>query len=294
MSKKESDSRTQLILGILGFLGVIITGMLTIYAPIIQENLRQKNQPTPVLPTAVFFTETVAPAPVPTDTVPVGAASSTPEPPTLTPEPIPTPTWIPVGVDWSKNCISSFWRPFPSDIVADSDDKGCLIQPVDKFYASGGRLGFTFDERVASAKMYGLFGQLPSDGTATIRFRLNQIATGEILIGVFAQPDVSSKGALLVMPSNSNVKNQRMLLKTMPGQGTFSQTSGPLHSDTATYDATFSFTGGTVEVKLNNNQVDLESLPVLSAEKWLFLGYQVLNGTNQIQAEFFDLVISAR
>jgi len=278
-----------IIAALIGVVGTIIVTFITL-----RVNQPRALESTPIPPAAVFFTETIAPSPNPTDTVEVGDPSSTPEPPTSTPEPIPTPTVIPAGADWTQNCISSVWRPFPTDIVASRDDKGCLIQLVDRFYTSSGRLGFTFDERVTGATMYGLFTQLPTDGTASIRFHLNQITTGEVMIGVFAQPDVTSKGALLVMPSNNNVKNQRMLLKTMPGQETFSQTSGPLHSDTATYDATFSFTGGTVEGKLSNNQVDLESVPVLSAEKWLFVGYQVLNGTNRIQAEFFDLVITPR
>jgi hypothetical protein len=294
MSKKESESRTQLILGILGFLGVLITGVLTIFAPIIQENLRQQNQVTPVLPTAVVYTETVAPTVAFTDTVPPNNPTSTPEPPTPTPQPIPTSTLIPVGADWAQNCMSSLWVPYPSSIVANSDDKGCLIQPVDKFYTTTGRLAFSFDGRVSAPQIYGMFAKLPSDGTVRIDLKLITVAKGEILMGVFASPDVNSNGVMVVIPASSDVtRRQKMILKIMPGQRVYSQ-SVEFAADPPIYDAFFDFTSGNISVQVVKDQIDLGSISVVSGEKWLFLGYQVLNGTNTLQAEFQNLVIESR
>lgn len=251
-------------------------------------------EPTPIPPTAVIYTDTVAPTVAPTDTVPAGDATSTPEPPTDTPQPLPTATLIPAGADWSQNCISSVWTPYPSTIVASADDKGCLLQPVDKFYTSGGRLAFTFNERINGAQTYGLFVQLPSDGTASLQFHLTQLMKGEIWIGIFSSPDANSNGTILVLPSGRGLDEQRMLLKKMPGQDFFSETDGPVISPSATYNVFFDFNSGTINVKLQNNQINLGTVPVISPDKWLFIGYQVLNGTNSLQADFFDLVIQPR
>ena len=136
-NKKSIDSAV--LAAIITVTGGIIVTLITTFA-----NRAPAAQPTPVPPTAVVYTDTVAPTVAPTDTVPAGDATSTPEPPTDTPVPIPTATLIPAGVDWTQNCISSLWVPYPSSITATSDDKGCLIQTVDKFYTTTGKLAFSF------------------------------------------------------------------------------------------------------------------------------------------------------
>jgi hypothetical protein len=284
-SKKVIDSNV--IAALIGVAGTIIVTVITINAN------RPSVQPTPV-PTVIVVTATTAPTVIPTDTVPPGDPTSTPAP-TDTPAPLPSPTatLIPVGADWANGCISSLWVPYPSSIQPVVRD-GCLSQPVDKFFINGTRLDFVYNERSQGAQIIGLFAKLPPDGTAGIRFRLDEITNGEVWIGVFSQADIDSSGAVLVIPSGPNVKKQRMFLKTMPGQILFSQTMGTLDSDTGVYDAMFDFTGGTVKVRLKNNQVDLGSVTVLSPEKWLFIGYRAVNGTNRIQAGFFDLVIQER
>lgn len=53
--RKEADPvRVQLIVGILGFVGILVTVLATIFGPIVQESLRQKNLPTqmPIIYTA--------------------------------------------------------------------------------------------------------------------------------------------------------------------------------------------------------------------------------------------------
>lgn len=84
-----------------------------------------------------------------------------------------------------------------------------------------------------------------------------------------------------------------MILKTMPGQKRNAE-SVELAADPPIYDAFFDFTGGNISVTIFDDQVELGSISVVSGEKWLFLGYQALNGTNTLQAEFQNLVIQAR
>lgn len=288
--KKRNIDPNVVIVAVIGLVGTIVAALIGVYG-----NRGSTPQPTAVPPTAVFYTNTVPPSPVATDTVPVGEATSTPEPPTSTPEPLPTATVIPVGSDWLQNCISTDWVPYPSSIQVGSDDKGCLIQPVDKFYTTTGRLAFSYDGRVSSAEIYGVFTKLPSDGTASLDVQLTTVTNGDILMGIFESPDVNSNGAMIVIPASNNVnKKQNMILKTMPGQRTFAQTGDNLSADPPIYNVFFDFNGGGIDVKVIKGQINLGSITVVSGEKWLFLGYQVLNGTNTIQAEFLNLNIQSR
>jgi hypothetical protein len=271
--------------------GGIIIALITTLIP----NLPAAKSPTPKPPATwtLVATSTIVDTPRPTDTVEAGEATSTPAPDTPTPEPTSTPEPPAVGGDWVNGCISASWKPYPSSVQPEQKD-GCLVQLVDKFYTSGGRLAFTYSGRVGGAETYGLFAQLPSDGTVDMSVLLNEITNGEVLIGVFAQPDIKSDGALLVFPASKNVKKQQAILRQMPGETLFAQSGRALEADPAIYDVAFDFNGGTVKVKLLNGQINLGSIPVVSAQKWLFIGYRVLNGTNRLQAEFFSPVIQQR
>jgi len=289
MEKRNLDPNV-VIVAVIGLVGTIIAALIGVYG-----NRGSTPQPTAVPPTAVFYTNTVPPSPVPTDTVRAGDPTSTPEPPTPTPEPLPTATIIPVGADWLQNCISTDWVPYPSSIDVGSDDKGCLIQPVGKFYTTTGRLAFSYDDRVSSAQMFGMFTKLPADGTASIDVQLTNVTNGDVVMGVFESPDVNSNGAIIIIPASKNVtKKQNMILKTMPGQRTFAQTGDSLAADPPIYNVFFDFNSGSIDVKVIKGQINLGSVTVVSGEKWLFLGYQVLNGTNAIQAEFLNLNIQSR
>jgi hypothetical protein len=275
---------------LIGVAGTIAVTLISVFG-----NRPPAAQPTPVPPTAVIFTETVAPTAQPTDTVPAGDPTSTPEPPTDTPSPVPTPTLIPIGADWKQNCISAVWVPFPSSITASSDDKGCLVQPVGKFYTTGGKLAFSFDERVNTAQFYGLFTKLPADGTVRINLRPITIGRGEIVMGVFTSPDISSEGIIITLPASNDVtKRQRFFMKTMPGQRRFAE-SVEMNEDPPIYDVLFDFTSGSISAVVYKGQSELGTVSVVSSEKWLFIGYQALNGgTNTLQAEFQTLEIQAR
>jgi len=289
MEKRNLDPNV-VIVAVIGLVGTIVAALIGVYG-----NRGSTPQPTAVPPTAVFYTNTVPPSPVPTDTVRAGDPTSTPEPPTPTPEPLPTATIIPVGVDWLQNCISTDWVPYPSSTDVGSDDKGCLIQPVGKFYTTTGRLAFSYDDRVSSAQMFGMFTKLPAEGTASLDVQLTNVTNGDVVMGVFESPDVNSNGAIIVIPASNNVtKKQNMILKTMPGQRTFAQTGDSLTADPPIYNVVFDFNSGSIDIKVIKDQINLGSLTVVSGEKWLFLGYQVLNGTNTIQAEFLNLNIQSR
>jgi hypothetical protein len=291
MSNSESSKRLDptITAALIGVVGTIIVTLITVLG-----NRPPEAQPKPVPPTAVVFTETVAPTPQPTDTVPAGDPTSTAEPPTNTPEPIPTATLIPIGSDWSENCISLLWVPYPSSINATGDDRGCLVQPVDKFYTTTGKLAFSYDDRSSGSQVYGMFARLPADGTARVDLRLTTVSRGEIMVGVFASPDVNSDGVLVVVPASNDVtRRQQFIMKTMPGQQRFA-TSAELSADPPVYDVFFDYNSGSISVKLFKDQVELGTVPVLSGEKWLFLGYQTFNGNNTLQAAFENLFMQAR
>lgn len=280
-SKKERKSLDPTIAAaIITVIGGIITTFI-----VTRANNPPTVQPTNTAPAPqIVFTDTVAPA-VPTDTVPVGADTSTPAP-TLTFTPIPP---VALGTDWSSGCISSYWMPYPA--IETTEENGCLAPPVDQFFIKSGKLAIGFSITVPSAEIHGLFAKLPADGTFTLNMNLNEVGNGEILVGVFSAPDIESKGAMLVVPATNNLDKTKILLKSMPGQKLFSQSSGPVESNAGTYDLLFDFNSGEVTVKLNNGQINLGSVPVLSAEKWIFIGYQVFFGANNLGVEFFDLTI---
>ncbi len=235
-------------------------------------------------------TATITLTPVPTDTTLPGTPSSTPAPDTPTPQPTATIAPPVIGDDWANNCISAVWQPYPNNLQTEQKD-GCYVPLVDKFYTANGHLAFTYSDRVQGAEIHGLFAQLPSNGTVRLKFHLTDVTKGEILIGIFSSADVNSNGVLLVIPSGKDVKQQRMLLRTMPNKNTFAQTSGAITSASATYDVAFTFDSGNINVKLQNNQINLGSVKISSPDKWLFVGYQAYNGVNNLQADFFNLSV---
>ncbi len=283
-NKKSMDPAV--LAALVTVLGGIIIALINVWS----------NRPASVPATATPFptwtdvpTATITFTPVPTDTVPAGQPSSTPAPDTPTPKPTDTPAPPVIGDDWSNNCISAVWQPYPKIDTQQKD--GCYKQLVDKFYTSNGHLAFTYSDRVSAAEIHGLFAQLPSNGTVSLQFHLTDVTNGEVLIGIFSSPDVNSNGVLLVIPSGKNVTKQRMLVRTMPNKNTFAQSNGPVASSSATYDATFTFDSGNINVKLQNNQINLGSVKIGSPDKWLFVGYQAYSGTNSLQADFFNLSV---
>ena len=285
-SEKRSIDTTTVIVAVIGLVGTIAAALITVYAT------RTPPQPTATPPTIVVFTPTDTHTPVPTDTVPVGEPTSTPAPDTPTPTPTFTPVPTPaIGTDWLNGCISSLWTPYPSSIAPVVQD-GCLSQPVDKFFASGGLLTFLYDGRVSSQEFYGLFALLPADGTASLNVSLTEISNGEIWMGVFDAPTIDANGMLLVIP-DGNVKNRPVIQKAMPGQERRDSTQ-PMQSDPPVYGVVLDFNSGSIKASVPRIAYNFNSIAVPSAQKWLFVGYRVVSGSNRIEAAFSDLVITPR
>jgi len=272
-------------------LASIIGGIVTIVVALIGFLAnRQSNAPIQqATPAVIVITNTANSEPsaiVPANTTAPSEATLAPVTATFTAAPL-----LAIGEDWKTNCISALWTPYKPTNQPDTKD-GCLETPVDIFYTTGGRLAFLYSGVVPSAEVHGLFGQLPASGTVKLNVNLQNVTTGEVLIGIFSKPDFNSGGALLVFPATNNVKKTKVVLKTMPNQSFFAQSNGPVESVDGIYDLFFSFDGGQVTVKVKGQQINLGSIPVLSSEKWLFIGYQLYNGSNFVKAEMFDLSIT--
>lgn len=282
-SNKKSLDPTVLA-AIITVIGGILTTVIVTFL-----NQPQTPEPTPVPPTAIVYTATVPPTAAPTDTVPPGEPTSTPAP-TDTPTPLPTPTAtpIPVGSDWSSGCISTLWVPYPASNQAATD--GCYSQPVDVFFAGNGRLSFLYDGRLSSAEVHGLFAPLPASGTVDLQVYLRELKGGNMWMGVFAEPTLTSKGLLMSIPSG-DVNRRPFVQWDMPGPIKVLDTVS-FQQNPPVYSVRFEFNNLSVRAVAMGNAFATNNVPVQSTQKWLFIGFQGVNGTNRIEAEFFNLVIN--
>ena len=278
-----------IIAALIGVCGTVAVALISIVAP------RLVPEPTPV-PTGtsvVIFTPTITNTPVPTDTVPAGDPTSTPAPATQTPEPtftLAAPTPPPIGADWINGCISALWKPWPTTIQT-TETNGCLSEPVNLFFAADGRLTFLANGRFEDTQVYGMFAPIPANGTVSIKSFLRNLQDGEIWMGVFAEPTIESQGMIIVIPPG-NVKERLLVQKTMPGQIELQSTQS-FSQDPPIYDVVFDVSNGAVSTFILRDTV-FNSLPVNSAQPWLFVGYQVKRGNNRIDAEFIELVVQPR
>jgi hypothetical protein len=78
----------------------------------------------------------------------------------------------------------------------------------------------------------------------------------------------------------------------MPGQVEIQQTQ-QFAQNPPLYDVVFEFGNGAVRTLILRDTV-FDAVPVVSAQQWLFVGYQVKKGNNRIDAEFLDLVITGQ
>ena len=289
MTKREPDPiRIQLTLGILGFLGVLLTVLATIFGPIIQENLRQRNQPTS---TPIVIVESPTPGlVVPTDTVPPGDPTSTPAPATDTP--VPTFTTVPpvaIGQDWGAGCISSLWKPYPADVLTVDKGNGCWQEPVYKFTADGGSL-FLVSQRNANGlvEVYGLFAPLPENGKVSFTIRLKKLDDVDFVMGVFTQPDVTQAGLLMSVPYGKNMKNLRILeLDNITDRTT---RRGSIELDQGNgFPISFTFSESSVKGTVEPFVYLTDPFPLPSAQKWLFLGYRSREGAYDVDVEILNL-----
>lgn len=291
MSASPKRIDPSIIAAFIGVCGTLTVAVFSIFAP----QLFSQQTSTP-FPTTVFvITATDPPTAIPTDTVPPGDATSTPAPDTPTPVPTFSFTPIPaplIGTDWVTGCISALWVPYyPSSTLPEPKD-GCLPQPVDKFVANSGRLAFLYDDRVSTAEVHGLFALLPADGTASVKVLLKDLEKGEIWMGIFSAPDINSAGMILTIPPG-NINRRPIVQISMPLQERILESIN-FQQDPPVYDVFFSFNTSSVEANIMNNSLTMNPFALTSAQKWLFIGYQVKNGANRIGAEFYDLVVQPR
>ncbi|MFZ5884692.1 MAG: hypothetical protein ACOYYI_13015 [Chloroflexota bacterium] len=294
MAKKEKPAadenkgpNVQLISVLLTFVVGVLGVLATVYGPIIQKRLTEQPTQTPIVIVATATDVPVTPTPVPTDTVPPGEPTSTPAP-TDTPVP-PTATPIPVGFDWANDCISALWVPHPASAQTVVRD-GCYSQPLDVFFADNGRLSFLYDGRLSSAEVHGLFAPLPSSGTVDLQVYLRELKNGNLWMGVFSEPSLSAKGLLLSIPSG-DVKKRPFVQWDMPGPVKVLDTV-TFQQNPPIYSVHFEFNNLSVRAVVMKNAFATSNVPVQSSQKWLFLGFQGVIGTNRLDAEFFDLTIT--
>jgi len=295
MSKEKKSADSTIVTA-------IITGIVTIAVTaitVLGSQLLNKSDPTATPdPTASPFptwtnvpAATMADTPEPTDAVAFGEASSTPAPATPTTEPTFTPLPRDIGEDWVNNCISVRWIPYPN--VDPTGKDGCFSQPVSNFFfAENGRLTFLVDGRFDNT-VYGIFAPLPTTGSADIKVYLKDLKNGEIWMGIFAEPTIdNSKGMIMVIPPG-DVTNRLLKQKSMPGQVEAQSTAFFSHNPPI-YHLRFDFTSGTVKATVEPNAFVTNPISFPSAQKYLFIGYQLKNGNNRIDAEFLDLVIQSK
>ena len=282
-----------IIAALIGVCGTVTVALISIVAPRLVPTNEPTATPTWTLTSAVIFTPTITDTPVPTDTVPAGDPTSTPAPDTPTPEPtftLAAPTPPPVGADWINGCISALWKPWPTTIQT-TEVNGCLSEPVNLFFAADGRLTFLANGRFEDTQVFGMFAPIPANGIVSIKSFLRTLQDGEIWMGVFAEPTIESQGMIIVIPPG-NVRERVLVQKTMPGQIELQSTQSFLQ-DPPVYDVVFDVNNGTVSTTILRDTV-FNSLPVNSAQPWLFVGYQVKRGNNRIDAEFLELIVQPR
>ncbi len=287
MSNSSSSRRIDpsIIAALIGVIGTIIVTLITINAN------KQSAVPTAVLTPIVISTNTEIPSQVPTSTAGPGEPSSTPAPPTDT----PTPTFttvppIPIGQDWGAGCISTLWQPYPANVPMIDEGNGCWKQPVLIYSAANGNLSFQYQRGGSGpVEIYGLFALLPDTGNATYKIHFTDLSNADILMGVFAEPDVNSQGLLLAIP-NSNSKKRVIVQKdNVTTYNTLQSTNALDQGDGFTF--TFTFTSNSASGSVNSNVFVTNPVSIQSNQKWLFLGYKGLAGKYSIAGEFSGLEI---
>ncbi len=298
-NKKEDKKEEQkspniaLISAVLGFLGVLLTVLGGIFGPIIQEQIKARKQPTST-PIVIVATATDVPATPtfshPTETLRPGEPTFTPAPTeTFTPSAIPTATPIPIEAGLADGCISDVWMPYPSTMQT-TVRNGCYSQPLGVFFAADGRLSFLYDARLFSAEVQGLFAPLPANGAVDLQIYLRELKNGNLWMGVFSEPSLSVKGLLMTIPAG-DVKRRPFAQWYMPGPVQVLDTVA-FQQNPPIYSIRFEFNPLSVRAVVMKNAFATSNVPLQSNQKWLFLGFQGMIGTNRMEAEFFDLKIT--
>jgi hypothetical protein len=278
---------SSIIAALIGVAGTIIVTLITLYVnrPHAVATPTSSSYATPILSNETMTnTATVAP----TDTAAPGEPTSTPAPPTATP--VPTFTRIPpfpIGQDWSAGCISTLWKPYPSNVPTIERGDGCWQEPVHIFSAENGDLDFLSARGNGGTEIYGLFAPLPESGSVSFYVQLAQLENVDLLMGIYAEPDVVAPGLLMTIP-NARLNKLRIVQKdnvisynTLQGTSTLDQGDG--------FSITFNFTPNSAGSTVNPNVFVASPISIPSAQKWLFLGYKGLSGSYRLEGRFFAL-----
>jgi hypothetical protein len=203
--------------------------------------------------------------------------------PTLTPSPIPP---VPLGEDWMQGCISTVWSAYPESIIPEDRGDGCWREPIHAFSAENGDLDFLFERQNGDEEIYGLFAPLPIEsGSLTLTIRLRDLTNADLLVGIFAQPEVKSQGLLMSLLRGDVdrtvfIQRDPITYQTIIGSQKIFQGNG--------YSITFQFNNLSVESIVNPSVFFVDPLSVPSSQKYLFVGYKGLRGYYRIDATFFN------
>ena len=277
---KPKKLDTTLIAALIGAVVTIVAALIPLFA----------NQlsilPTPTPTATVMLTSTATGTPTPTAT---NTATSTP---TTTTTPTPTFTGVtpfPLSEDWLAGCVSTLWKPYPTDIPVTERGDGCWNEPVYVFEAENGDLDFLAQGRNEESKIYGLFARIPERGTVTVKVRFSELTNVDIWLGVFAEQDVTSQGLLMTIPHGSAkkrviVQKDPLTGETITGTRLLEQGNG--------FSISFTFTANSAKSTVNPSVFFTDSVSIPSSQKWLFLGYKSLVGYYRAEGRFleFELV----
>ena len=248
--------------------------------------------PTEPAPASSLTISSQTPAPSPLipsqtpETSPI--ATQTPAPPTTESSATDTPAPPAIGEDWKMGCISSLWIPFPASAPVNAN-VGCYYGSIGVFKVTNDSLNFQYQGSAASAVTQGFFGLLPKSGTTKLEIGLSHLENGEIWIGIFSKPDITSKGLLLVIPQG-DVRNRLIIEKTMPDERRIDGTALISSSD-AVYMVEFNISNQLVVARSVNANLSFNMVEIESPDKWLFIGFRTLNGFNRIEGDFHNLIV---
>jgi hypothetical protein len=170
------------------------------------------------------------------------------------------------------------------------------IEQVNLFFTENGSLKFAVSRTFDNAQVYGMFAPVPANGLVRIDTLLRRVQEGEVWMGVFAEPNITSQGLVAVIPSDENMKRMELVQRKMPEQSELHNVEDfyeDSSQDPPRYSLVFELSNGEVRIQRLRN-TDFSPVVLNSAQPWLFIGYQVLPGNNRIDAEFLNLLIQGQ
>jgi hypothetical protein len=115
-------------------------------------------------------------------------------------------------------------------------------------------------------------------------------------MGVMAEPNLTSQGLVAAILPGENVRRRELSQKKMPEQveierlETFYEAP---NQDPPLYSVVLEFGNGEVRMQ-KLGETEFSAVPMTSAQPWLFVGYQVTNGSVRLDGEFLNLVIQGQ